>query len=82
MAATGPAEYFVPITIPGGKPVIAVPGLTPRFPTIKVAPVLVNVEEPKTAKLLAVPMFGLVVAAKALLCTMLKAEIISIDITK
>jgi hypothetical protein len=43
------------MTRPGGKPVIAVPGLTPRSPTISVGPVLVTVEAPKTAKLSAVP---------------------------
>jgi hypothetical protein len=47
-----------------------------------VLPVLVTVEEPKTAKLSAVPRFGGVVAAKALFCTMPSAEIISTDITK
>jgi len=38
--------------------VTAVPGLTPRFPTTIVGPVLVTVEPPKTAKLCAVPNVG------------------------
>ena len=42
-----------PVTVPGGKPVTALPGLTPRFPftTVGVA-VLVTVEPPSTAKVL------------------------------
>ena len=43
------------MTTPGGKPVIAVPGLTPTSPTMAVAPVLVTVDAPRTAKLCAVP---------------------------
>jgi len=42
-------------TVPGGKPVIAEPGETPRFPLTTLDPVLVTVEPPKTAKLSAVP---------------------------
>jgi hypothetical protein len=36
-------------TTPGGNPVIAVPGATPRFPTTTVDPVLVTVDPPRTA---------------------------------
>jgi hypothetical protein len=42
--------------------VIAEPGLTPTSPTTDVAPVLVTVEAPKTAKLTAVPIAGAVCA--------------------
>jgi hypothetical protein len=42
-------------TPPGGKPTIADPGLTPKFPETMVGPVLLTVEEPSTAKLDAVP---------------------------
>src|SRR5437660_1604639 len=44
-----------PVTSPGGKPVTARPGLTPRLPTTVVEPVLVTVEPARTAKLSAVP---------------------------
>ncbi len=47
-------------TLPGGNPVTALPGLTPRFPLTMVAPVLVTVEPPRTAKLAAVPSVGAV----------------------
>src|ERR1051325_7178291 len=40
---------------PGGKPVTAVPGLTPTLPLTVVAPVFVTVEPPRTPKLCAVP---------------------------
>ncbi|WP_246507059.1 hypothetical protein [Actinocrinis puniceicyclus] len=43
------------VTMPGGNPVIAVPGLTPRSPLIWLAPVLVTAEPANTAKLAAVP---------------------------
>ena len=36
--------------MPGGKPVTAVPGLTPRSPVTEVAPVLVTVEPASTAR--------------------------------
>jgi hypothetical protein len=40
-----------PITIPGGKPVTALPGLTPRLPfTIVGVAVFVTVEPPRTVK--------------------------------
>ena len=47
---------------PGGKPVIAVPGLTPTFPLTTLAPVLVTVEAPSTPKLSATPRVGAVAA--------------------
>src|SRR5439155_12512345 len=69
--AGGLAALMVPVTSPGPavrvpgptnglfaemlKPVIAVPGLTPRSPPTMVAPVLVTVEAPRTAKVLAAP---------------------------
>jgi len=42
-------------TKPGGKPVTAVPGLTPRSPEITDGPVLVTVVPANTAKDVAVP---------------------------
>lgn len=57
-AATASFAWIVPgdTTIPGGKPVIAVPGLTPRLPLLRVVgPVLVTAEPPSTRKLCAVP---------------------------
>ena len=53
--ATASASCMVPDTIPGGKPVTAVPGHTPKSPAMVVGPVLVTVEPAKTAKLDAVP---------------------------
>jgi len=44
--------------MPGGKPVIAVPGLTPTSPLMSVGPVLVTVEEPRTANVCAAPSAG------------------------
>jgi hypothetical protein len=43
------------ITVPGGKPVTALPGLTPRSPEMIDGPVLVTVEPASTAKDDAVP---------------------------
>jgi hypothetical protein len=43
------------LTTPGGNPVMALPGLTPMFPTMDVAPVLVTVEPPKIEKFCASP---------------------------
>jgi hypothetical protein len=40
---------------PGGKPVTVVPAKTPRSPVMVDEPVLVTVEAPRTAKLLALP---------------------------
>jgi len=42
------------VTVPGGNPVMDVPGLTPTFPTITEEPVLVTVEAPRTANVLTV----------------------------
>jgi hypothetical protein len=55
--ATRSARWMVPpLTMPGGNPVTAVPGLTPRFPLIRVGvTVLVTVDPARTAKLPAVP---------------------------
>jgi hypothetical protein len=50
--------YVFPLTTPGGKPVMAVPGLTPRSPVRTVLPVLVTVLLPRTAKVVAVPSGG------------------------
>jgi hypothetical protein len=53
-----------PVKIPGGNPVIELPGLTPRFPGLAavpdrmVEPVFVTVEAPSTAKLDTVPRAG------------------------
>src|ERR1700719_2166245 len=49
-------------TIPGGNPVTELPGLSPRFPVMMVAPVLVTVVAPKTVKFCAAPS-GMVWAA-------------------
>jgi hypothetical protein len=55
----GVFEWIVPpVTVPGGKPVTAVPGLTPRSPVTAVKPVLVTVVPARTAKLAAVPRGG------------------------
>jgi hypothetical protein len=54
-AATASAECTAPFTMPGGNPVIAVPGLTPRSPLTMLGPVLVTVDPASTAKLPAVP---------------------------
>jgi hypothetical protein len=55
-SATASAACCVPlITFPGGKPVIAVPGLTPRSPEMVEGPVLVTVVPANTAKDAAVP---------------------------
>src|ERR1700728_1200743 len=46
---------MAPVTMPGGNPVTAVPGLTPRSPWMRLRPVLVTVDPASTPKLLAVP---------------------------
>jgi len=56
-----------PVTIPGGKPVTALPGETPRSPLILLTPVLVTVEPARTAKLAAVPSDG-ALACNGLAC--------------
>src|ERR1035438_1894345 len=43
-AAAPSAEWIAPLASPGGKPVTAVPGLTPTSPETTVEPVLVTVE--------------------------------------
>ncbi len=63
-AATASAECCDPFTRPGGNPVTAVPGLTPRSPEIADGPVLVTCWPASTAKLAAVPS-GTAVAALA-----------------
>src|SRR5205807_2258841 len=54
-AAAGSPAWIVPLTVPGGNPVTAVPGLNPRSPLTLVAPVLVTVEPARTAKVVAAP---------------------------
>ena len=54
-AAAGSPAWIVPLTVPGGKPVTAVPGLSPRSPLTVVAPVLVTVEAARTANVPAAP---------------------------
>ncbi|MEJ7699213.1 MAG: hypothetical protein WKF71_06145 [Pyrinomonadaceae bacterium] len=49
---------IVPVTTPGGKPVTAVPGLTPKFPFTVLRPVLVTVVAANTPKVEAVPRLG------------------------
>src|SRR5687767_13343607 len=52
-AAAASAIWIVPLTV--GDPVTEVPGLNPRSPLIVVGPVLVTVEAPRTANVLADP---------------------------
>jgi hypothetical protein len=54
-AATASALCVAPVTMPGGNPVTAVPGLTPRSPVMTLGPVLVTVVPARTPKLPAVP---------------------------
>jgi len=54
-SATASALCCVPRSTPGGKPVTALPGLSPRSPVMVLGPVLVMVDPARTAKLLAVP---------------------------
>src|SRR5207248_10714265 len=54
-AATGSPAFMDPTSVPGGNPVTAVPGLTPRSPVTEVGPVLVTVEPPSTTNLSAAP---------------------------
>ena len=55
-SATASAVCWVPlITSPGGKPLTAVPGLTPRSPEMIEGPVLVTVVPASTPKDVAVP---------------------------
>ena len=43
VAAIALPEFLVPVIIPGGKPVMELPGETSRFPFTVVAPLLVTV---------------------------------------
>src|SRR5688572_7643345 len=54
-APAGSPAWIVPLTVPGGKPVTAVPGLSPRSPLTVDAPVLVIVDAARTANVLAAP---------------------------
>src|ERR1041385_287591 len=54
-AAAASAAWIVPFTIPGGNPVTAVPGLSPRSPLTVDAPVLVTVEAARTTNVPADP---------------------------
>ncbi len=54
-AADASAICWLPLTVPGGKPVRDVPGDSPKSPLTIVAPVLVIVEPPSMAKLSAEP---------------------------
>ena len=54
-AATASAAWNDPIVTPGGNPVYALPGLTPRSVPTTVGPVLVTVWPPSTANAAAVP---------------------------
>jgi hypothetical protein len=67
-SATASALCCTPFTVPGGNPVIAVPGLTPKSPLMTLGPVLVTVVPARTAKLLAVPRSTGACAALALDC--------------
>ena len=58
----------VPLTMPGGNPVTAEPGETPRSPLMTEAPVLVTVLPASTPKLLAVPSPTGATAAPAAAC--------------
>jgi hypothetical protein len=49
------STYDVPLSVPGGKPVAALPGLKPKLPLIMLEPVFVIVDPASTAKLPAVP---------------------------
>jgi hypothetical protein len=66
--ATPSVWCTVPLTMPGGKPVIAVPGLRPRSPLSRLGPVLVTVLPASTAKLPAVPRPTGATAAPAVDC--------------
>ena len=73
-AATPSAEWVTPVTMPGGNPVTAVPGLTPRSPPIKLGPVLVTVVPARTPKLPAVPRFTGATAAPAVDCVAMSTD--------
>jgi hypothetical protein len=58
--AAASALCLAPRAIPGGKPVIAVPGLTPSSLASTVGPVFVTVDPASTEKPAAVPSCGVV----------------------
>src|SRR5579864_2494758 len=60
--ATASPAWSAPVSVHGGKPVIAEPGLTPTSPVITDRPVHVTVEAPRTAKPTAEPRLGAVAA--------------------
>jgi hypothetical protein len=62
---TGPPTFWVPPTMPGGKPVTEVPGYRSRFPLNVVAPVLVTVVAATTEAAAAEARFGAVTADHA-----------------
>jgi hypothetical protein len=71
--ATASPAWMAPFTTPGGKPVIAAPGKTPRSPLMIVwvatgVGALVTVVPARTPKLLAVPRFTVATAAPATDC--------------
>jgi hypothetical protein len=49
VAAAALAEFSVPVYVPGGKPVIEVPGETPKLPVRTLEPLLVTADAPNTA---------------------------------
>ena len=59
------ASIDPPVISPGGKPVTALPGLTPTLPAICDVPVLVTVVPARTAKGAALPNATAVVEADA-----------------
>jgi hypothetical protein len=69
--------YIVPITVPGGKPVIAAPvvGLNPTSPVTTVGPVLVISVAARSAKLCAEPNDGEVAAETSLTAIVNAAKI-------
>jgi hypothetical protein len=66
--ATASSSWTAPLSIPGGNPVIAVPGLTPRSPLMMLGPVLVTALAARTSKLLALPRLTVATAAPATDC--------------
>src|SRR6185312_16803490 len=63
-AAIVSAAWIVPITVPGGNPITAAAGDTPRSPVTMVGPVLFTFGvAPRTAKLCATPSGGATAAA-------------------
>src|SRR5207247_7671312 len=54
-AATASAAWIVPLTVPGGNPVTAVPALRPTFPLPAGVAVVLTVESARTANVPADP---------------------------